>query len=65
MTGLARLLADGHAAVPSEAVGSGLGVWWLAVALLGAFTVASASGFVLCLRRTSPRRGSAKATAAP
>ena len=58
------LLADGHTSVPSEAVGSGLGVWWLLVVLLALFTVACAAGFVLYLRRTSPRR-SDKVMAAP
>ena len=65
MSGLATLLAHGHTAMPSETVGSGLGIWWLAVALLGAFTVACGAGFVLCLRRTSPRRAGGKAMAAP
>ena len=60
MTGLVSLLADGHTAVASEAVSSGLGVWWLAVATLGAFTAASGAGFVLYLRRTSPRRAAAR-----
>ncbi len=50
------LLADGHASVPSEAVGSGLGVWWLLVAVLGVLTAASGTGFVVYLRRTAPRR---------
>ncbi|WP_419915133.1 hypothetical protein [Candidatus Poriferisodalis sp.] len=50
------LLADGHTSVPSEAVGSGLGVWWLLVAVLGALTAASGTGFVVYLRRTAPRR---------
>ena len=50
------LLADAHASVPSEAVGSGLGVWWLLVAVLGLLTVACGTGFVLYLRRTAPRR---------
>ncbi len=50
------LLADGHANVPSEAVGSGLGVWWLLVAVLGLLTVASGTGFVAYLRRTAPRQ---------
>jgi len=50
------LLADAHASVPSEAVGSGLGVWWLLVAVLGLLTVACGIGFVLYLRRTAPRR---------
>ena len=56
MTGLAPLLADGHTAVPSEAVSSGLGVWWLVVAVLALFTAACCAGFVLYLRRTSPRQ---------
>ena len=50
------LLADGHANVPSEAVGSGLGVWWLLVAVLGLLTVACGTGFVVYLRRTAPQR---------
>ncbi|MYA25195.1 MAG: hypothetical protein F4091_11000 [Acidimicrobiales bacterium] len=50
------LLADAHASVPSEAVGSGLGVWWLLVAVLGLLTVACGSGFVVYLRRTVPQR---------
>lgn len=56
MTGLAPLLADGHTAVPSEAVGSGLGVWWLVVAVMGLFTAACAVGFVRYLRQTSPQQ---------
>ncbi len=52
----AALLADAHASVPSEAVGSGLGVWWLLVAVLGLLTVACGTGFVLYLRRTAPQR---------
>ena len=55
------LLADAHTSVPSEAVGSGLGVWWLLVAALGLLTVACGVGFVLYLRRTSPRRRKAAA----
>ncbi|WP_420444355.1 hypothetical protein [Candidatus Poriferisodalis sp.] len=56
MTGsAAALLADAHTSVPSEAVGSGLGVWWLLVTLLGVLTVACATGFVLYLRRTAPQ----------
>lgn len=54
--GAAALLAEAHANVPSEAVGSGLGVWWVLVAVLGLFTVACATGFVVCLRRTAPPR---------
>ncbi|WP_419864231.1 hypothetical protein [Candidatus Poriferisodalis sp.] len=50
------LLADAHAGVPSEAVGSGLGVWWLLVAVLGLLTVACGTGFALYLRRTAPRQ---------
>lgn len=50
------LLADGHATVPSEAVGSGLGVWWLVVTVLGLLTLACGAGFVVYLRRTAPRR---------
>ncbi|MCY3607624.1 MAG: hypothetical protein F4Y76_09655 [Acidimicrobiales bacterium] len=50
------LLADAHASVPSEAVGSGLGVWWLLVVVLGLLTVACGSGFVVYLRRTAPQR---------
>ena len=50
------LLADAHTSVPSEAVGSGLGVWWLLVAALALFTVACGTGFVVYLRRTAPRR---------
>ena len=50
------LLADGHSPAPSEAVSSGLGVWWLTVAALGLFTVACAAGFVMCMRRTAPTR---------
>ena len=53
--GAAALLAESHANVPSEAVGSGLGVWWVLVAVLGLLTVACATGFVVYLRRTSPR----------
>ncbi len=52
----AALLADAHTSVPSEAVGSGLGVWWLLVAGLGLLTVACGTGFVLYLRRTAPQR---------
>ncbi|WP_419841715.1 hypothetical protein [Candidatus Poriferisodalis sp.] len=52
----AGLLADAHTAVPSEAVGSGLAMWWLAVMLLGMSTVAFGTGFVLYLRRTASHR---------
>ncbi len=48
------LLADGHTSVPSEAVGSGLTVWWLLVALCALLTVACAVGFFVYLRRTAP-----------
>jgi len=54
--GAAALLADVHANVPSEPVGSGLGVWWVLVAVLGLLTVACATGFVVYLRRTAPDR---------
>lgn len=50
------LLADAHTNVPSEAVGSGLGVWWLLVTVLGLLTMACGTGFVLYWRRTAPRR---------
>ena len=50
----AAILAEGHANVPSEAVGSGLGVWWLLVALCALLTVACGVGFFLYLRRTAP-----------
>ena len=54
--GAAALMADAYASVPSQAVGSGLGVWWLLVAVLGLLTAALGAGFVVYLRRTSPRR---------
>ena len=50
------ILAEGHTNVPSEAVGSGLGMWWLLVALSGLLTVACGVGFILYLRRTAPKR---------
>ncbi len=53
-TGL--LLAETHTSVPSEAVSSGLAMWWALVALTGMLAVASAGGFVFYLRRTSPAR---------
>ena len=57
MTGsAAALLAEAHTSVPSEAVGSGLGVWWLLVTLLGVLTVACGTGFVLYLWRTAPQQ---------
>lgn len=56
IAGGTALLADGHANVPSEAVGSGLGVWWLLVAVLGLLTVACGTGFVAYLRRTAAQR---------
>ena len=61
------LLADAHASVPSEAVGSGLGMWWLVVTVLGLLTVACGTGFILYLRRTAPRRwqGDVSAAAEP
>ncbi|WP_419552380.1 hypothetical protein [Candidatus Poriferisodalis sp.] len=55
-TSAAALLAEVHTSVPSEAVGSGLGVWWLLVSLLGLVTVACGTGFVLYLRRTVPQQ---------
>jgi hypothetical protein len=51
-----ELLAEVHTSVPSEAVGSGLGVWWLLVAALGLLTLACGTGFVVYLRRTAPRQ---------
>ena len=59
------LLAEGHATVPSQAVGSGLGVWWLLVAALGLLTVACGTGFVVYLRRTAPRRWQGDVSTAP
>ncbi len=50
----AAILADSHANVPSEAVGSGLAVWWLLVALCALLTAACGVGFVRYLRRTAP-----------
>ena len=63
MTGarVALLLADSHTTVPSEAVSSGLAVWWVLVVLAGLLSIASASGFALYLRRTSPARAFAAA----
>ena len=56
MTGVLNglLLADAHTSVPSEAVSSGLAVWWVLVVLAGLLAIASAGGFVVYLRRTSP-----------
>ena len=50
------LLAEVHTSVPSEAVSTGLAVWWVLVVLAGLLTIASAGGFVVYLRRTSPAR---------